>query len=83
MDTWIYIVLGFVFTGIGVYIGKKLQERQDGPPPEPPDDPAVKAGRDAIDEVFEESVTDIKEAGNSDDPEGDLADLGNARRRRP
>jgi len=48
----------------------------------PPENPAADAAGKAIQESFEEGVDRVRSATDGRNPGDDLADLGNARRRR-
>jgi len=61
--------------GMGRLRGKKKE------PGEPPDNTAADAARGSIQRTFEEEIGAVKRDLESDDPAGDLAARGNARRR--
>jgi|19_taG_2_1085344.scaffolds.fasta_scaffold28552_2 hypothetical protein len=49
---------------------------------EPPKNTAADVARETVQQTFEEEVAHVNAAVGGDDPAGDLADQGNARRRR-
>lgn len=76
-------IAAFVALGFGAgKLGKAKQLKKRWFPAEPPRDIAADVARDAIQRSFEEDVDAVERARTGDDPAQDLADLGNARRRR-
>jgi len=74
-----------VALGVGAilaFLGLSRIRKKDEDEPVPPGNQAANAARDIIHQTLEDSVADIQSDISGDDPSGDLADRGNARRRR-
>lgn len=82
------VALNEVFTLISVFVvgaflalfGKKKLSKKKAD--DPPENVAAKAAIDDVQQSFEEEIDRIRDATNGPSPADDLADLGNARRRR-
>ena len=68
-------VLAFVF-------GKGMAGKKASKASEPPKNRAAEVATETIQRSFEEEVENIAKDAEGDDPAGDLANRGNARRRR-
>ena len=68
--------------GVAVFIfGKGYFRKKEETPEETPTDSAIDTVGEIIQQTFEDAVGKIKADVEGDDPAGDLADQGNARRR--
>ena len=80
MTETILPLLASLFAGAFVWLfarKKKSAPEQNSPPK----NTAADVSRDNIQQTFEEEVGRVKKATKGEDPAGDLADLGNARKR--
>ena len=76
-------VLAALVVAIAAYIMRKVNRKPKGREvPAPPKNKAADKAIDSVQESFQEEVDRIKSATTSDSPADDLADLGNARKRR-
>tara|TARA_R110000824_G_scaffold1819_5_gene9040 strand:- start:1745 stop:1990 length:246 start_codon:yes stop_codon:yes gene_type:complete len=71
------VVLGL----LAIFLGKRSSSKK-GKAPSPPENKVANVAEDAVQESFKEQVDRIKTATTGDSPADDLADLGNARKRR-
>ena len=76
------ILIGALILGVIAFIFGTRTSRKDTQPMAPPENTAAGAARGAIQQTFEDDVGRVKDAADGDSPASDLADLGNARRRR-
>ena len=64
------------------FVRKKITKKTKKTEEEPPKNTVADAALDDVQESLEEEIDRIKSATNGDSPADDLADLGNARKRR-
>ena len=78
----IAIVASIVLGIFAFMFGKRKLSKETKEPESPPKNEAADVALDAVQETFEQGVDRIKTATTGDSPADDLADLGNARKRR-
>ena len=79
METILPLVCSFLVAFIALFVSKR--KRKDSKEKKPPKNTSADISRETLQQTFEEEVSRVKMATESKDPAGDLADLGNARRR--
>lgn len=72
-------LLGSLFFGLFVWLFSKKKKRKTTKAP--PENSVLSASRKNIKQNLEEQTEKIESAVEGEDPAGDLADLGNSRRR--
>jgi len=83
MDALSIVLFGIAGVITAFILGQSHPKRKkQGGVPVPPKNTAADAARDNVQETFEAEVDRIKDAAESSTPADDLADLGNARKRR-
>jgi len=81
MKETIGIIAAIVFGLFAFFVGKKFPKKAKEPKG-PPENKTASAASKSVQESFEENISRVKSATDSDSPADDLATLGNARRRR-
>jgi len=82
MTDTIGLVVTLVFGLLAFFVGKKVTRKTKKTKEEPPKNTAADVAIDSVQESLEEEIDRIKAATDGDSPADDLADLGNARKRR-
>lgn len=82
MDDITTILVALGVGAVLAFLGLRGIRKKDEDGPVPPGNQAADAARDIIHKTLEDGVADIQSDISGDDPAGDLADRGNARRRR-
>jgi len=67
--------------GLGALFSFLFSKKKEKEPETPPKNTAADVARETVQQTFEEEVARVNAAVGGDDPAGDLADQGNARRR--
>lgn len=82
MESVIAAVIGAVLSLIAVIFFAPIGKRRKKGDSEPPDNKAADIARGTIQQSLDDEIDKIDRATGSDSASSDLADLGNARRRR-
>tara|TARA_R100000742_G_C4232444_1_gene53724 strand:+ start:386 stop:634 length:249 start_codon:yes stop_codon:yes gene_type:complete len=75
------LLAALIFGFFALITGKRFSKKKKEVDSKPPENTAASAAREDIQQTFEEEVERQEKALNSEDPAGDLAALGNARKR--
>ena len=75
------LLAALIFGAFALLTGKRLSKKKKEVDSKPPENTAASVSRQNIQQTFEEEVARQEEALKGDDPAGDLAALGNARKR--
>ena len=75
------LLAALIFGVVALLTGKRLSKKKKEVASMPPDSVGAGPAREAIQQTFEEEVEKQNKALGGDDPAGDLATLGNARKR--
>jgi len=82
MTDTIGLVVTLVFGLFAFFVGKKVTRKTKKTKEEPPKNTASEVAIDNVQENLKEELDRIQSATDGDSPADDLADLGNARKRR-
>tara|TARA_R100001244_G_scaffold8922_2_gene11035 strand:+ start:192 stop:449 length:258 start_codon:yes stop_codon:yes gene_type:complete len=69
-------------SALAFFLGRGCIKKKKGSTETPPENRAASAARDTIQQTFKEEVEKVWADAQGEDPAGDLADRGNARRRK-